>query len=130
MNSPMRLFCSAKTCSMRDPRLGSVRPRGPDRHWLARRLLAMEARDEAVLGHELLVGFGTVGRVRPDHACRVAFVEQPFAQEVALVGRGVSGPPGADQPEATVDAHMALVAEQGNGEISGRNLPILIGLAF
>jgi hypothetical protein len=50
------------------------------RHRPARRLLAVDEADEAVLCEEILVGLRTIGRIGPYRARRVGLVEQAFAQ--------------------------------------------------
>jgi hypothetical protein len=73
------------------------------RHRAARRLLAVDAANEAVLLQELLIGFRAIGCVGPDRTGRVGLVEQALAQPRAFISCGVSGVPAPDQPVLAVD---------------------------
>jgi hypothetical protein len=75
-------------------------------HGAARRFLAMDAADEAVLCEEVLVGFRAIGRIGPYHARGVGLVEQAFAQARAFVGRGVARVPAPDQAERAIDRNV------------------------
>ncbi len=93
------------------------------RHRPTRRLLAMDAADEAVPFEERLVRLRAVGRVGPDGARGVGLVEQPLAQPRALVGGGVGRVLAPDQPVLAVDGDMVLVAECRDGDVDWRNRP-------
>src|SRR6185437_9725819 len=54
------------------------------RHRPARRLLAVNAADEAVLCEEILVGLRAIGRIGPYRSRGVGFVEQALAQARAF----------------------------------------------
>ena len=62
-----------------DFRFDVVGPRDRLRHGAALGLFAVDMADEAVLLHELFVGFRAIGRVRPHAARCVGLVEKPFA---------------------------------------------------
>ena len=114
-----------------DLRLESVGAPRRLRHRPTRRLLAMDAADEAVPFEEHLVRLRAVGRVGPHRARRVGLVEQPLAQPRALVGRGVGRVPAPDQPMLAIDRDMVLVAEGRDGDVDRRNRPVgpRLGLA-
>ena len=80
----------------------------------------MDAADEAVLFHELLVGFRAVSGVGPDGARRVGLVEQVFAQARTFLGSGVRRHPFADDPEAAIDRDVVLIAEGRDGDVDRR----------
>ena len=83
---------------------------------LTRRLLAMDAADEAVpSGTPRSASSGRP--CRPSTALAVLSVEQPLAQPRALVGRGVGRVPAPDQPMLAIDRDMVLVAEGRDGDV-------------
>ena len=96
--------------------LRGVGARGAPRHRLALRLLAMDPAREAGLRETRLVLRGPIGGIRPDPARRVRAIEQR-GQFRAVVTRGMRGGPGPDQPVATIDADMVLVAEHRHRDV-------------
>src|SRR5947209_4546124 len=101
------------------------------RHRPTRRLLAMDAADEAVPFEERFVRLRAVGRVGPHRARGVGLVEQPFTQPRALISRSVGCVPAPDQPMLAIDRDVVLVAECRDGDVDRRNRPVRarLGLA-
>ncbi len=118
-NNPIRDFCAAKTCSMRERTLdfSALARRVLSGMGLPRWLLAVNAADEAISGQEVLVGGRAVGAVRPHDGGSVGLVQQALTQTRAFIGGGVRDHPRPDQPEAPIDADVFLVAERRNGDV-------------
>jgi hypothetical protein len=94
-----------------DFRFGVVRPPNRRGHDAAPRLFAMNMADEAVLFHELFIGLGAIGCVRPDRARSIGFVEQPFAQATAFIGGGIRRAPFANKAEAAIKRAVTVARE-------------------
>src|ERR1700746_3196213 len=99
MNSLIRSFCSANTCS--------TRARIFDFALLARRIVSGIARPfgflrwmgltKPFLGRHRLVASQSGGGMGPHPARRIALVEQALAQTTTLIGRRICGRPSADE---------------------------------
>src|SRR4029077_5386067 len=125
MNSPIRSFCSANTCSTRE--------RIFDFALLARRIVSCIARPFGFLRWMWLtkpfffrkVSFGPppyglsghhppprlVGPIGPPPPPRIALVEQALAQTTALIRSRICGRPSADEAETEIDRDMVLIAK-------------------
>src|SRR5690554_742664 len=86
-------------------------------HGAPSRFAVMDLTAEAVLFHVGLVRLGAIGTVRPDRRGGVALVQQAAAQHPAVMATGIRDLPCTDEAVAAINASVALVAEDGDGDV-------------
>lgn len=89
-------------------------------HLPAFRLLVVNAGDEAILLHELLIGLRAIGGIGPDGTRLIVLVEQPLARSRSFISGSIGCLPLADQTEPPVDRDVVLESEGRNGDIDRR----------
>ncbi len=107
---------------------GAVGPPRSSGHGSVRRLLAVDAGHEAVIGHEGFVRGGSIGRVRIYGRGRVALVEQALAQSASFVSGSIC--PFSDEAEAAVDGDVVTVAKGRDRQIDPRQRAVLTGFGL
>src|SRR5215210_3480079 len=99
--------------------LGAAGVATPDvgRYRPTSRLTVVDLALKAIPLHERLIRLRAVGAVGPDGRAGVALVEQTAAQHPPVMGRGIGHLPPPDEAVPPVDAGMALVAEDRDGDV-------------
>lgn len=95
------------------------------RHRPVLRLLAVDLAGHGVVLQPGLILLRPVGGIGPYAGCQVGLVDQALAQPRPVMGRRIGREMLADDPVATVDGHMVLVAEGRDGDVDE---PLAVGL--
>jgi hypothetical protein len=109
-----------------DHGFSTVGPLNMPKHRLEMRLFPVDPRDTALLFHEVLIRFRAIGCVGPNRRGGIGFIQQALSQSYAIAGSGICCLPFADQPIFPINGDMRLVAKERDGEIRGRDRPVLL----